>query len=109
MLGNISLTIKGVGIGDLAVAYASQTEIQCTLTPPYSYVQDDSVKVHSMRRTKNNPRVHLLRIEYYSDITEPGTDCRAHHVWRTAKIRYNENQRTGKEYFTRSRKKKQVA
>lgn len=105
MLGNIGLTIKEIGIGDLAVAYASQTEIQCTLILPYSYVQVDSVKVHSMRRTKNNPRVHLLNIEYYSDINEPGTDCQAHHVWRTAKIRYNENQRTGKEYFARPRKK----
>ena len=102
------LSIEKISISDLAVAYASQTEIECWLVPPQGYAQYGGIKIKEMRRTKK-PGEHVVAIDYFSDLNGPGEDSTTHHAWRNARIRYNQNTKKGKEYWLRSRKKKQTA
>lgn len=99
------LSIEGISIGDLAIAYALQVEVPCWMIPPGGYGQIGDIKVHEIRRTKI-PNRHILRIEYYSDINGPGEDCTTHHLWRGARIRYDQNTKKGHEYPLRRWKKK---
>ncbi len=96
--------IESVGIGDLVVAYASQTEARCDFTHRDGYVQPVcSLKVYGMRRTKSG-KEHLLDIEYFGDVNRPGEDAGNDCHWSRAKVRYNEFQRIGVVYYSRRRK-----
>ncbi|MEK9174894.1 MAG: hypothetical protein AAB725_02910 [Patescibacteria group bacterium] len=95
------LFIEGVSIHDLAVAYSSQMELNCWLIPPQGYPQLGDIKVKEMRRTKK-PYEHILVIDYHSDLNGPGEDCTTHHAWRSARVRYHEIKKKGREYWLKS-------
>lgn len=94
------MTISNIGIGDLAVSYASQTVVFCQLTHSDGYVEYlCSIKVHSLKRTGDD-RTHIVFIEFYGDLNRPGEDAGSDHHWQKAKIRFDQFKRTGKWYGT---------